>query len=545
MPVLRSITANPAGGLWLGLRNGDLASFKNAIVKIYPYHLGPSHYLSQIVQNDDGSLLGADLLSVVGWKNGRLSTLDQSNGLPCNRVFTITKDHEDSIWLYMRCGVVQLPKTELERWWADPKAILKPTVYDVSNGADAGPAPFQSVATTPDGKLWFSSGRALQMVDPEKLRLNIPSPPPVHIEEIVADGVTYSPGSPVTLPKRTRQLSIRYTGLDFAAPFRVRFRYKLEGQDTDWQDAGYRREAIYTNLHSRSYTFEVVAQSNGGAWNVLGDRATVMIPPPYNQTVWFKSLVFLSLILFLAALYLFRIRQIAARINIEATARNQERLRISRELHDTLLQGFQGLVLRFQGAMKQIRLEDPARSKMEVILDQADQVLLQSRQSIRDLRDEQAPASALAFVLAQVAESYSTLAETTFALSTIGVMRPICFQVQSEIERIGTEALVNAFRHAHAKHILIELNCSDKRLVVTIRDDGVGIDEDLLLEGRPGHWGIRGMRERSNSMGGQIEISTQKNQGTEVRLIVPANVAFGKATLHHDHPAWTRLFRYY
>jgi signal transduction histidine kinase len=429
-------------------------------------------------------------------------------------------------------------ESEIQKWWANDAAVLQMRIFDSADGVQAGIAPFQGAARGADGKLWFANEGTLQMIDPLHLPVNS-IPPPVHVEEVTADRKSFALGNYLHFPALTRDVAIRYTALSFVAPQKVRFRYMLEGQDKTWQEAGTRREAFYTNLAPRSYRFRVIACNNDGLWNETGDSLSFTIAPAYYQT---NAFVFLCTGAFFGGLwllYLLRLKQATAQIQQHIGTRLEERERIARELHDTLLQGFQGLMLRFQAVMK-TTLSDPktAHQMLEKALDRADEVLLEGRQRVRDLREEGLGGDDLSRALTQCGEDLSQDHSSEFSLSVQGTTRPLDPIVFNDVTRVAKEALSNAFRHAEASKIEAELAYSDAGVCLKIRDDGSGIDPVILNVGKLGHWGLSGMRERAEKIGARLKILSQAEGGTEVELTVPAKVAYPKTP--KERP-WSRV----
>jgi len=324
-------------------------------------------------------------------------------------------------------------------------------------------------------------------------------------------------------------------------PQRVRFRYRLEGYDTDWKDAGTRRSAFYTNLSPDKYTFRVIACNNDGVWNEKGAAITFTLQPAFFQTTWFNALCAVVLILFIWVLYRLRVQIATERVRVRLSVQLAERERIARELHDTLLQGFQGLVLRFQGVVKQIPRQEPIRQQMEEALDRADEALLEGRNRVRDLRSESANDDELPESLASWAEALEHDSKIEARVSVVGTRQLLHPIVYDEAGQIGREALTNAFRHSRASKIEVEIIYYPESLRLRIRDDGDGIDQALLGEGRSGHWGLSGMRERAQKIGAQINIWSSPEAGTEIDLTIPATAAYQR-DLKTSHLTWLKRF---
>ena len=237
---------------------------------------------------------------------------------------------------------------ELALWMKDPTRQVQFRYFDAFDGFQAGAAPFLKVAKTVDGRLWFALEQSgVQVVDPQHLDEN-PIPPPVAVLSLVADHRTYPLTPESRLPARTRDIEIDYTAYSFIVPEKMRFRYRLKGVDASWQEVENRRQAYFSNLTPGQYHFEVLASNNDGVWNETGAFLDFSVAPAYYQTIWFRLSCAAGFLAFLWGLYQFRLRQVTARVRQRLEGRFEERERIARELHDTLLQSFQGVLLRFQ-----------------------------------------------------------------------------------------------------------------------------------------------------------------------------------------------------
>ena len=288
MPPARKVEADPGGGIWLGLMNGDLARYRQGKTETFPFKHGEDSRVSQLIVNSDGSVLGATGLGLVGWKQGKQQTLTVRNGLPCDFVNALIEDSQRTLWLYTQCGLVEIAGTEMQRWWGQPDIRLQLKTFDTFDGVQPGRAPFAGAARTPDGRLWFANGVLLQMIDPNRLSGNA-LPPPVHIEGVVADRKNYSTSKDLRLPPLTHDLEIDYTALSFVVPQKVRFRYKLEGRDNVWQEPGTRRQAFYSDLRPGRYRFRALACNNDGVWNEAGATLDFSVAPAWYQTNWFRA----------------------------------------------------------------------------------------------------------------------------------------------------------------------------------------------------------------------------------------------------------------
>jgi signal transduction histidine kinase len=395
---------------------------------------------------------------------------------------------------------------------------------------------FPPATMNTDGRLWFASGDSLQMIDPRHVAMNT-LPPPVHIQLVVADRKTYTPGPWLRLPRLVRDLEVDYTALSLTVPEKVHFRYRLDGRDKDWQDPGTRRQAFYTDLPPGNYTFHVIASNNDGVWNTTGDSLTFLIPPAFYQTLWFKVVLGCVVAVLVWMIYLLRLHGAKAEISSRLGERLQERERIARELHDTLLQDFQAVILRFQLVANRLVKGDPRRAEVEDGLEYADKVLAEGREHIRDIRADTKAHEGLVKSLAAYGQDLSLLWPLQFTITATGEPFELYPVVRDEMYRIGREALGNAFRHSSGSVVTVEVTYTADAFVLRICDDGKGIDVDILRDGRPGHWGINNMRERARNIGASLNFTSSPDFGTCLELKIDVALANGSRT------SWFRLKR--
>jgi signal transduction histidine kinase len=388
-----------------------------------------------------------------------------------------------------------------------------------------------------DGRIWLLTLEGVAWIDPARIVRNA-LPPPVSIRALTVNGQVRRDPRDLVRPKGASKLQIDYTALSLSIPERVRFRYRLEGVDKDWVEAGGRRQAFYTNLKPGRYRFQVLAANNDGVWNDRGAVLTFQIPPTFVQTNLFRALCALAVIGLLWGLYALRLRQMSDRIHGRLQDRMAERERIARELHDTLLQGVQGLMLRLQSVVDQIPADQPARQALESALDRADDVIVEGRDRVRSLRADRA--GDLHEILAEQAERLGLEPAIKVRLVVEGTPRRLHPLVCEEIERIASEALFNTQRHAQARNVEITVGYGRGALTVLFRDDGVGLDQAVLDSGRrEGHFGLTGMGERARKIQAEFELRSRPGAGTEIELTVPGGVAY----LSPGRRAWPSLRR--
>ena len=535
-------------GIWIGFFLGGIAyiSPNGQIRASYTATDGLGEgRISSLQFDHDGTLwTSTEEGGLSRLKNGRMATLNSKNGLPCDTVNWVVEDNDRSFWLYTACGLVRISRSELDAWAAsvdqntDAKRTIQVTVFDSFDGVRSLPRSGHyspQVAETPDGRIWFLPEDGVSIVDPRHLHSN-KLPPPVHIEQITADHKTYqatpdSDGS-VRLPPLIRDIQIDYTALSLVAPEKVLFRYKLEGWDRDWQDAGTRRQALYSNLPPRTYTFRVMACNNSGVWNETGSSLEFSVLPAFYQTTWFRIVCVFGFVALLWGIYQLRVQHMQRQFNIALDARVNERTRIARELHDTLLQNFHGLMFQFQAASNlMLRRPDEAKQSLDDAIIETKKALHESREAIQDLRSEPIATGNLAeFLMSMSPEltgSDTNEPPPVFDLIEEGERQTLSSTVSKEICRIALELLRNAYQHSHAQRIEAEIRYGESMFRLRIRDDGKGIEPKVLKEGgRLGHWGLRGVRERADRIGARLDLWSEPGQGTEVQLLLPTSVAY-------------------
>jgi len=537
IPPGHSLASDPHGGIWIATKKGDLGLFRNGVFETkFPLNPGGDPFNRQIMSTADGSILAGSNNGLVEWRQGKVHRMTTKNGLPCNSVISFIEDKENGLWLHTGCGVVQVPDSELERWRANPEAVVQTRVYDVLDGArPAGGPSFNAAAYSSDGRVWFATGFVVEMVDPSRLSQKA-LPAQTYIESLVADRKGFDATPNLKVPPNPRDLQIDYTSPTFSIPQRVKFRYRLDGYDRDWKDAGTRRQAFYTDLPPGEYSFRVIACNSDGVWNESAAKLDFSVAPAYYQTNWFRALcasVFLAL---LWAAYQVRIRQVQHQFALTLEARVGERTRIARDLHDTLLQSFHGLLFRFQATRNLLpNRPEEATQALDTALIRAEQALDESRNSIQGLRPSLSPENDLDQMLIATGQELtsSNCAEDgspRFELVVEGERRGLPPMIKDEIGRIARELLRNAFRHARAHEIEVEIRYQDDVFRLIVRDDGKGMDPKILQDGgRPGHWGLPGVQERASGIGARLEFLSEAGAGTEVRLTLPAAIAYEKS----------------
>ena len=560
------------GSVWAGTLNGGVSRFKDGKFSSYTTLDGlASNTVNAITETSDGAIWFGTPNGVTSFSQGKWQTYSTQNGSNSAEVNCLLEGSGHNLWIggaggisFLASGRVQAPQNLPDAlrdpifgiaednagwlWVSTSNHVLRVnrekllsgslTTADVRQfGLDDGLSGLEgvkrqkSVAADSLGHIWFSMNRGLSVVDPARLTNSSP-PVLIKIDSVLADGAPVDLAGAVRIPSSRHRLTFAFSGLSLSVPERVRYRYRLDGFDRNWSEPAATRDAIYTNLSPGSYTFRVIASNSDGIWSESGTALPVDIVPQFYQTKWFFLLAaFLAgIIVWLS--YQRHVQQVTARLDLQYKERLSERTRIARELHDTLLQSFQGLMLHFQRARNLLPANpDQAIQRLDSALAGAEQAIVEGRNAIHDIRSTALVNEDLAQAMNALGRelSVSDPGATPAALNVLeeGASRPLDPVVRDEIYRIVREALRNAFTHAHAKNIEAEIAYGEKLLRIRIRDDGVGIDPHVLASGdRAGHWGLPGMRERAQQIGGHLDVWSELAAGTEIELTIPAAAAY-------------------
>ncbi len=525
----RQVEASPKGGIWMLSTGAELArSVGNRIERVSGGKgRAAAGNIGMYVDGDD-SIWIATREGVIWWDGHADHVLDQRSGLPCNFARAVIRDAERNLWVSSLCGFVSIAASEIERWQRVPSSVVKVRLLDALDGAHSGtPSEFPRASLGPDGRLWFTDGLSVQRVDPRSPATN-KTPPPVYIEELTADQKGYPLNRVASLPPRTRDVRITYTALSFPLPQKVQFRYKLEGHDTQWQEAGTRREAFYTDLAPGDYTFRVVACNNSGIWNEAGARLPFRVQAAWYQTRWF----FLLAVILGAActwlLYRLRLNQVAAGLSARFDERLSERTRLARDLHDTLLQTIQGSKMVADDALEGTAGPVEMRTALERLAKWLGQAVEEGREALHSLRLSTTETNNLADGLRRALEESAAGHSGEIAFDVKGAYREMHPILRDEIFRIGNEAIRNACTHSQASRIEVELQYG-QNLCLSVLDNGIGMEQETAAKGKASHFGLQGMRERAARIRGKLQVTSAPGQGTEVRLEVPGDVVFRNA----------------
>jgi len=523
-----ALASDTHGTLWIGYTGNRLVRFDGGKARLFTeadgLHVGT---LTAIDASGDDVLIGGEQ-GLARLSHGSISGMDVADDDAFSGITGIERTPAGDLWLNTGKGVVHIDAREAS---ASFGRLGRHPAYRLLDYRDGLPGIAKQAAMLPttlvDGqqRLWFLTNQGPAWLAPDALSKNPPTPPTL-IVDVVANGTHYPPYGEIRLPKGTTSLEIRYSAASLAIPDRVRFRYRLDGVDDGWQEAGNRREAFYANLGPGNYRFHVLAANDDGVWNARGAEAQLVIAPRFYQTLWFYALCLLAGLALIVGFVVWRMRLAADRVHLQLMERMNERERIAREIHDTLLQGVQGLLLRLQAMMAGPTVRET--DTLNAAIDQARQMVVEGRDKIISLRGETPRQSELAQSILAVGEDLASLyPDTRFQMTTDGPARQILGSARDEIVDIVREAIRNAFLHAHARRVEVHVAYRPRTLRVRVADDGHGIDEAALKSAADsGHWGVIGMRERAVRLGAKLTLRRQRPRGTEWLLSVPCRAAY-------------------
>ncbi len=520
-------------GVWLGFRDGGVAFVNDGgLVKSWSGAdgLGAGN-VGHLRFGERGEIWAATETGLSRIAEGKIRTLTARQGLPCDVVHWTMEDDDHAVWVYMSCGLLRIARSELNGWVADPARKVQPTVFGTSDGVvEIGTdatlyTGFYAPAVTkaPDGKIWFAHRNGVTRIDPRHLPRN-PLPPPVYVERITADGQVYAATAGLRLPPSVRDLGIDYTALSLVAPEKMRFRVKLEGQDSDWRELVNERRVHYTNLPPKRYRFRVKASNDSGVWNEQGAFLDFTIPPAWYETAWFRVLSVAVLGALLWGAYRTRVRFLE-RHQAEITALNdrlmkaqeEERARIAGELHDGIVQQITTTNLLLGTVIRRV----PPDAK--AIIEEAQEVLIGMGSDVRQLSHQLHPAllqeAGLPAALSSYCGEFSKTRSIPVSCEAEPSVNDLSPGAALALYRIAQEALGNAAKHAKATAIRVRLTRDANIVRLTVSDDGVGFAPNGA--GISDGVGLVNMRERVRQLDGRLQVESERGRGTTVRAEVP------------------------
>lgn len=516
-----TIYEDASGVLWVGTLGG-LSRFEGGRFKTYTMRDGLSDNVVISLHGDaEGRLwIGTNGGGLNLLKDGRFTSFTTRDGLPNDTIYRVLEDGRGRLWMSCNKGVFRLDKSALEEFAAGHTRALEPVVYGTADGMrtrECSGGGHPSAWRGADGRLWFSTIKGVATIDPERMPTNT-QPPPTVVEQVRIDGEAVAAARDLQLPPGRSRFDFYYAGLSFVAPEKVRYRYKLEGFDPDWVDGGDRRVAYYTNLGPGDYTFKVIACNNDGVWSSRPAEFSFQLKPHFYRTYWFYALVVVASGLLAWQLYALRLRQVRARYG----AVLQERNRIAREIHDNLAQEILGISVQLEIVARTLgSAPDAARQHLDRARALVRSSVAEARRYVWDLRSQSLDERDLPAALAEMTRRLTAESGVQTQFNVSGTFRPLAPQVENNLLRIGQEAVGNAVRHAQAKTVTVSLDFGAREVRLEVKDDGRGFDAASYDGGKGGHFGLVGMRERAEQMGGNAMFKSEPGAGTEVTVRVP------------------------
>jgi len=520
------VATDPGGALILSVGANKLLRVDEQ--KVAPVETGWTGSISSMRTTRSGLLVSHATGLWRGSANGRRAASRTGRALAKARDFDVDEDY---FWVFGLAGVKRIPLTEFSRSAGGrmdaPAATM---VFDWSEGLPVGKQDVgfrgRQIAMGRDGRLWVLTRAGPYVIDNQNVIRNM-IPPPLVIRALWAGGRRLSDVQDgQKLRGGTRSVRIAYSALSYSMPERVRFKYRLIGASSEWTDAGNRHEVTFDNLGPGNYRFEVAGANEDGVWS---DRPAVLnfvIAPTFLQSTEVKLGVALLLLIAIILAYRWRTYILTRRVRTAMSARSAERDRIARELHDTLLQSVQGLILRFQLLVDHLPAQHPARTELFTTLDQADEILAESRKRVLDLR-ARTPRSDLKSIITAVAERQLPASRFQTDVRTSGTVRPVELAVFNILIDVANESLFNILRHAEASRVSVEIRYHPAHLEMEIADNGIGLDTAAISTAAArGHFGIVGMHERIANIGGKLRLESQPGEGTTVVVQIPSSIAY-------------------
>jgi ligand-binding sensor domain-containing protein/signal transduction histidine kinase len=529
-----SMDEGPDGTMWFATPNG-LNAFSNNQWRAFRVRDGlPSDNVSALLWDSSGVLWIGTASGLAFLRSGRIEPLSQAPSPLDEPVLGIAEDGKERLWIATSNHIFSAKR---DRLLAGSFGDQDLRVYGTEDGllGTEGVKRERSVIEDNSGRVWFSTNRGLSVIDPARA-VDLP-PAIVQIKSVSVDGNSMDLTQPIVVPPGSHRVTFSYSGLTLSVPTRLRFKYKLDGFDRGWSEPVSTPEAVYTNLDSGSYRFRLLASNSEGLWNSVESALPIEIQPVFWKTWWFR--VAAALVISLALLLYLRLRDrsLAKQLNLRFEERLAERTRIARELHDSVFQGFQGLMFRLQ-AVRDLLPERPAEAvqALDSALDRGDQVIAEGRSTVEDLRHSSLRDNDIVqalTTLGQELEHSKNGVSADLRVLVEGKPRELDPVLRDEVYRIAREALRNAFQHAHAGNIEAQVTYGDAEFSLCVRDDGDGIDPNVFEKGaRSGHWGLPGIRERAAGFGGQLHVWSESGAGTEIELTIPASTAYTAAGSH-------------
>lgn len=518
--LVLTIYEDRGGGIWVGTMKGvdhlegDRFLKVSSVPNTPTYPIGEDRSGALYVSSFDSGICRID--------SGRLIKV-----IPGSEATYMMETEQGDLWLNGG-GIWRVPRAALEK----PRGHDEPLdfmVFGLTDGliSPEGSIGYPNSALTRDGKLWMATVQGLAMVDLPRLP-KADRKPTIYMQEFTVGRNQQLPGEALVLPPGTSHVELRFNAIEISAPEKIHMQYRLDGVDSEWLDADPPGHAIYSNIPAGTHAFHVRACNRDGIWDRAGMMYVITQQPFFYETTWFRLATVAAGLLLLAGLYRLRLRQATARLNARFDERLAERTRIARELHDTLLQTVQGSKLVADDALE--KSDDPLHMQrtMKRLSGWLGQATQEGRAALNSLRTSTVETNDLAAGLRRATEECLLNKSLTVKFSLSGGPRDMHPIARDEIYRIGYEAIRNVCEHSSASELEVSLSYAQD-LTLRVKDNGIGIEATVLKEGKAGHFGLQGMRERAGRIGSKLTLNSSPKSGTEMTLVVPGGIIFLKA----------------
>jgi signal transduction histidine kinase len=522
---IQGMMADAHGDLYLGSNRGEITVLKATSFDVLAKTKTQIGAISGFSETSYGVFaLGQD--GIAFEHDRQFRKLSFTNSELATSVTGLVEDRDGNIWLNGSRAIARISAPEVAASTADPSHHIVAVEFHEGDfrGSDFFGYARNSAQIDTQGRLWFPTSNGVVYVDPRHPG-RTSAMPSLSIRSITADGQPLSPSR--TFRPGAQTLDVHYFGLNLSDPASVIYRYRLKGYEAGWQEASSRTQAIYTHLRPGKYVFQVIASNGDGIWTATSESTPFTVLPAFYQTWWFAGLcvAFGALLIWLGLSQ--RVRYVSRAIRIREEGRADERIRIARELHDTLLQGIQGLLLSFHVAAEKVPPDHESKKALEKALSTADRIILEGRNRVNRLRSETLADAELTSLIEGIAGNLNSSSSVKFAVERSGGNQTLENHVVEEVFCIVREAVTNAFRHSEASQIVVELDYGEREFRMRCRDNGHGFDPSVVQSnGSDGHWGLRGMEERADRIGARLSIRSSPREGTDVQVTLLARRAY-------------------
>ncbi|HET6977358.1 MAG TPA: two-component regulator propeller domain-containing protein [Pyrinomonadaceae bacterium] len=540
-----ALLAAKDGRLWIGTRGG-LAVIENQNIRFFTTGDGLASNSIRSLYEDAQCILwiGSYDGGLTRLKDDKFTVYTKREGLPSNGVFCILEDAAGWFWMNSNQGIYRVSRSELNDFADGKIRSLNSIAYNKRDGllnveGNGGRQP--AGTKTADGRLWFPTAEGIAIINPETLVANRLRPP-VLIEEVMIDRVAVSNEvfqsavahrSEITLAPGQNNLEINYTALSFINSDQLRFKYKLENLEADWNEVGTRRTAYYSYLPPGEYEFRVIAANRDGIWNEEGASIKVRVHPPFYHTWQFLLLVCLLFATLIVLIYYLRVRQLKAKgAQQEEFARQlidsqeRERGRIAAELHDGLSQSLSIIKNRAMLSLAKHHDQEHALEQLREISEASTEAIDEVKEIIYDLRPIQLDRLGLTAAIEDAAEKIAEINSLRLSKNIVDINNIFPRHSENSTYRIVQESLNNIVKHSKATAVELTIRKSRTEIRIIIKDDGAGFEPDAVKANRAKiGFGLTGMSERAKLFGGQTLIESAPGAGTKVSIILPLNKA--------------------